>query len=267
MLKHRIITAVILVAILLTTLFAPNPLYWQVAISIAIMAAFYEWLRFCEIDVFHQKLFGYVVFIGFAVALKLSVLSASFIVPAVCLLWLVLLSFTFYDVPTIINDRWVKLAVGIVILATAGWLIIELKRIENGTLWVVGFFLAVVAADVGAYFSGKRFGKRKLAPKISPGKTVEGFIGGLILVVVVFTPILFSQFQLLTALGLLLTVLVTAIVSVGGDLFESKLKRHVGLKDSSQILPGHGGVLDRVDSLMAGVPFFVLGLILLDIVA
>ena len=121
----------------------------------------------------------------------------------------------------------------------------------------------MVAADIGAYFSGRRFGRVKLAPSISPGKTVEGFFGGLAFVALIYIPVLFYLFSADAASLLLLTVLVTAVVSVGGDLFESKLKRHVGLKDSSQILPGHGGILDRIDSILAGVNFFALGLLVL----
>ncbi len=263
MLKQRIITAVILVAILLAALFARNPIYWQIVISVAILGAFFEWLRFCEIQSPTVSLACFSGFIAFYVLLKSHFVEFSILVPMVCLLWLALLMFTLLDKLTIFHQKWIKLSVGVVTLASAGWLIIELKKIEHGTLWVICFFLAVVAADVGAYFSGKRFGRRKLAPSISPGKTVEGFLGGLALVVVVFVPILFTQFSIGVAIGLLLTVLATAVVSVGGDLFESKLKRHVGLKDSSQILPGHGGILDRVDSLMAGIPVFALGLLIL----
>lgn len=263
MLKKRIITALILVAILLAALFSSTPIYWQAIICVMLLAAFYEWLGFCKIELFIEKLISYAVFIGLAAALKFEILGLSIIVPMVCLLWLGLLLFTFIDVFPFVHTKWVKLLVGAVTLAVAGWLIIEIREINNGIVFVLGFFLCVVAADVGAYFSGKRFGKHKLAPKISPGKTVEGFLGGLALVILIFVPILFSQYSVTVALGLLLTIVLTAIVSVGGDLFESKLKRYVGLKDSSQLLPGHGGVLDRVDSLMAGLPVYALGLLML----
>jgi len=263
MLKQRIITAVVLVAILLATLLANNPLYWQLFISIALFTAFIEWLRFCKIEALIEKALACVGFIGFAAVLQAGYIKPQLLVPGVCLLWILLLAFTLLDVMSFFHNKGVKLLVGLITLASAGWLIIEFKKLNDGPLWVIFFFLTVVAADVGAYFSGKRFGKTKLAPSISPGKTVEGLIGGLLLVVLIFVPILFSQFTVTMAVGLLVTVVLTAVVSVGGDLFESKLKRHVGLKDSSQILPGHGGVLDRVDSLMAGIPVFALGLIML----
>ena len=101
------------------------------------------------------------------------------------------------------------------------------------------------AADSGAYFAGSKFGRRKLAPAISPGKTWEGVIGGMV------TAMVLAALALLTAL--------TAAISVVGDLFESLMKRHAGLKDSGTIFPGHGGVMDRIDSLLAALPVFVVG--------
>lgn len=267
MLKQRIITAVILVAILLAALFATNPVFWQMVICVAVLAAFYEWLRFCKIEALAQKAVAYAAFICLGFVLQAGYVSLALVVPVVCLLWLALLVFTLFDVLSFFHHKWVKLSVGLVTLATAAWLIIEFKKLDDGPVWVIRFFLSVVAADVGAYFVGKRFGKTKLAPSISPGKTVEGLMGGLSLVVLIFVPLLFSQFPVPMALALLLTSVLTALISVGGDLFESKLKRYVGLKDSSQILPGHGGVLDRVDSLMAGVPIFALGLLLLGVLS
>lgn len=262
MLKQRIITAVVLVAILLLALFADNPLYWQMVICAALLAAFYEWLRFCKIESLAHIAISYAGYIGLGVLLLSGLISFQLLVPVVCLLWLGLLAFTLFDLFDFFHMKWVKLLVGMITLAAAGWLIIEFKKLDDGPIWVIRFFLSVIAADIGAYFVGKRFGKTKLAPSISPGKTVEGFLGGLALVVIVFVPLLFTQFSVGVAIALLLTAVLTAVVSVGGDLFESKLKRYVGLKDSSQILPGHGGVLDRVDSLMAGAPFFALGLLL-----
>ncbi|GAA6137213.1 phosphatidate cytidylyltransferase [Arenicella sp. 4NH20-0111] len=265
MLKQRIITAVILVAVLLGAMFASNPMYWRVAISVAVLGAFYEWLRFCKIIKPIEAICAFALFLGLASMLFLFDFDYMLVVSAVCVLWVALLAFTFSDVFGFFHNKWVKLTVGVITLSVAGWLLIEFKSLTNGPIWIICFFLSVVAADVGAYFAGKRFGKTKLAPSISPGKTVEGFVGGLVLVSLIFVPTIFSEFSGTKAVGLLATVLLTAVVSVGGDLFESKLKRYVGLKDSSQILPGHGGILDRVDSLMAGVPVFALGLIMLGV--
>jgi phosphatidate cytidylyltransferase len=134
--------------------------------------------------------------------------------------------------------------------------------------FVLSLLLVVWLADIGAYFAGKRFGRRKLAPSISPGKTWEGVLGGWLLVLLValiamqtrvFAPTLFTAFA--ERLGwprALLGVSVLVAFSVAGDLFESLLKRQAGVKDSSGLLPGHGGVLDRVDALLPVLPLAML---------
>lgn len=130
----------------------------------------------------------------------------------------------------------------------------------NGHVWALYALLIVWLADTGAYFVGVRFGKHKLAPRISPGKSWEGFAGGLaatLLLAIAGLPVLGLEWDVLPTL-LLLTA-VTALFSVAGDLFESLLKRHAGAKDSSHLIPGHGGVLDRLDSLLAALPIFAVG--------
>lgn len=130
----------------------------------------------------------------------------------------------------------------------------------NGHAWALYALMIVWLADTGAYFVGVRFGKHKLAPRISPGKSWEGFAGGLsstLLLAVAGLPLLGLDWDVLPTL-LLLTA-VAALFSVAGDLFESLLKRHAGAKDSSHLIPGHGGVLDRVDSLLAALPIFAVG--------
>ena len=135
----------------------------------------------------------------------------------------------------------------------------------NGHKWLLLALFLVWAADTGAYFAGrafggKLFGGRKLAPRISPNKTIEGLLGGVVLAVVVA---LVGAKLIGTDNGALLSVIAVAIVtvlfSVVGDLFESLLKRHINVKDSSNLIPGHGGVLDRVDSVLAALPVFALG--------
>ena len=116
-------------------------------------------------------------------------------------------------------------------------------------------------ADIGAYFSGKRFGKNKLAESISPGKTIEGLLGALVLTSL-YTLLSGYYFGLNTIqiISLMLISLILTIISVVGDLYESTLKREVGLKDSGTILPGHGGILDRIDSVLAAMPVFSVSL-------
>ena len=132
----------------------------------------------------------------------------------------------------------------------------------TGAWWLLYVMLLVWAADSGAYAFGRLFGKHKMAPKVSPGKTLEGLVGGLITAGVASW--LFTYFAPVTEVpnNLLLISGVVVIVSVFGDLAESMFKRVAGIKDSSQLIPGHGGVLDRIDSLTAAIPVFA-GLVFL----
>lgn len=150
-------------------------------------------------------------------------------------------------------------------LVPAGLAFVFLRAQVHGE-WLLLFTVALVAAaDIGAYFAGTNFGRRKLAPQVSPGKSWEGFAGGLVasllLVLIVWALVWRERFELPE---LLAVVAVTVLGSVCGDLLESMLKRQRGVKDSSNLLPGHGGVLDRLDSLSAAVPIFALGLLLMS---
>ncbi|MGQ4583931.1 phosphatidate cytidylyltransferase [Lysobacter sp. F60174L2] len=130
----------------------------------------------------------------------------------------------------------------------------------NGHRWLLCALMVVWAADTGAYFSGRHFGRHKLAPKISPNKTVEGLVGGMLLAVIVGVVLsLFAGATTAQLPAVALVSLLAALFSVVGDLFESLLKRHAGVKDSGALIPGHGGVLDRLDGVLAALPAFALG--------
>lgn len=133
----------------------------------------------------------------------------------------------------------------------------------NGNRWLLLALAIVWAADSGAYFAGRRFGKVKLSPRISPNKTVEGMIGGVaagMVLALVAAPFAGASMKQLPYVAIV--AIWTILFSVVGDLFESLLKRHVGVKDSSHLIPGHGGVLDRIDSILAALPVFALGKLL-----
>lgn len=154
---------------------------------------------------------------------------------------------------------------GLMMLVPAWVAAIYLLSLSRGGTLMVAMVLVVAVADIGAYFSGKAFGRHKLAPKVSPAKTWEGFWGGvlacLLLSVVAwyFMPAQMSHIEL----GSVITVvLITGVASVVGDLTVSMVKRESGVKDSGNLLPGHGGVLDRLDSLCAAAPVFALGLLM-----
>jgi phosphatidate cytidylyltransferase len=133
----------------------------------------------------------------------------------------------------------------------------------NGNRWLLVALMIVWAADSGAYFAGRKFGRVKLSPRISPNKTVEGLIGGVVAgmaLALVAAPFAGASVKQLPYVAIV--ALWTILFSVVGDLFESLLKRHVGVKDSSKLIPGHGGVLDRIDSILAALPVFALGKLL-----
>lgn len=129
-----------------------------------------------------------------------------------------------------------------------------LRNHDHGVAWVFFTLLLVAAGDTGAYYAGRFFGKHKLAPLVSPKKTIEGFIGGVLLTVVVAIPFKFAFLQDAGILSVALIALVTALIAPMGDLFESMQKRAADIKDSGNILPGHGGVLDRIDALLFAAP-------------
>jgi len=125
--------------------------------------------------------------------------------------------------------------------------------LSHGVLFLSGAILGVWAADIGAYFVGKAFGKTKLCPSISPGKSVEGFLGGLMLGTITAAGFWLNMLGMDVTKALILAVILV-LVSVAGDLGESALKRAVGVKDSGKMLPGHGGILDRIDALLPSIP-------------
>jgi len=147
---------------------------------------------------------------------------------------------------------------------TTGWFAICWIRGHAQGAWLILLLLLIVwAADTGAYFAGRLFGKKKLAPDISPGKTVAGFIGGLVTApLVALLAMNWIPISGIQTTETIMLSLVTALVSVGGDLLISLHKRSSDCKDSGKLLPGHGGILDRLDSLLAAAPFFALSLLL-----
>lgn len=163
-----------------------------------------------------------------------------------------------------------RLLMGLIILLPMWMGFVQIKSYPNSGYLIIFVMFIVWGADVGAYFAGRTFGKHKLAPNVSPGKTWEGvyggiftttlvaFIAGLMLQDTIHMDLTIKQWSLLFAA----TFVVTA-VSVVGDLVESMMKRHRGIKDSSNLLPGHGGVMDRIDSMTAALPVFALALSIL----
>ena len=163
------------------------------------------------------------------------------------------------------ESRVTKSIFGLLTLIPFFWGLVVLRSVNIhhdfyfGAELLMYVFLLVWAADSGAYFAGKSFGKHKLAPNVSPGKTIEGFLGGLIsALIIAYFASLFFDISDEKSIVFFIASLITTLVSALGDLTESIFKREAGLKDSGNLLPGHGGILDRIDSLTAAVPVFTL---------
>ncbi len=226
-------------------------LFWGVA-----ALGVYEWAGLCQL----RPVWARVLYVGAYAALGWTVYGQPHwyapILLSVCVLWLgAAVAVLAYPRGAAIfrQPLWSGL-VGLWVALGAWLALIVLRGLEAGSLWLLWMFLLVWGADVGAYFAGRAFGRRSLAPAVSPGKTWEGAFGGLALALgVCGTAVVLWQNQ--PVLWLLVTLFLV-VVSIFGDLFESLLKRATGIKDSGSILPGHGGMLDRIDSLLAVSPMF-----------
>jgi len=266
MLKQRIITAVILLPIVIAAiLFLDNTYFSLFAFIPLILIGGWEWSRLILLEDEPKKRNLYMLGL-IAVAACAYYFNPFFfkLVIIIALVWWAIafaLLITYKRESTLFMHRpWIFAAAGFVVLVSAWWFLGKLHGFNPQ--WVLYLILLTVIADTGAYFSGKKLGKRKLAPELSPGKTVEGALGGLVGVFLwsILGALYFHVPMNLWIYFILLSV-ITAIVSIAGDLFISMMKRESGFKDSGNILPGHGGILDRVDSQLAALPVFTSGLV------
>jgi len=272
MLRTRILTALILVPLVLAAMFLLSPRGWGIAILAVTVIAAWEWGRLAEFPVWMQLLSVGVIIASCVALLYSPMLHFERGWPADVVLLGCGASAVFWlaVVPVWIGRGWP--ATGRLAMVVSAWIVLlgawlALVELQARSPWLVLAASAIVwIADTAAYFSGRAFGQRKLAPEISPGKTWEGVYGGLAGVAVYALCLLpfardagylpdIGTPAVVAWLGIALLV---AAVSVLGDLYESLLKRHAGVKDSGTLLPGHGGVLDRVDGLVAAVPLAAL---------
>ena len=266
MLKQRVITAIILLALLLFALFfLPTP-GWVLLVIVVVMQGTSEWARLAKFS--GNAANGY-WWLTLAVMIGIVSLDNNHALPHLpvyavsVLLWLVV-------VPVWLLSGWhvrqpmLMALTGWALLVPTGLALMDLRAANPW--WLLGVMGLVWVADIAAYFTGRKFGKTKLAPRISPGKTWEGVIGAL-LGVAVYVPLVVwlsgasaTTYQRLPSLTLIAWVWVG--LAVLGDLFESVIKRQAGVKDSGALLPGHGGLLDRIDALTSTLPLAALALML-----
>ncbi len=275
MLKQRLITAAILVPLFLWAVLAmPTHLLALVFLLVVAIGA-WEWAALAGITACSQRT-AYVTAIAVVIVLLYPALQVSALIYTIlaaalawwtaALMWINRAESR--DEPPaggeVDSPDWRLLLIGFIVLVPTWVALVVLHR--NGTpglYLMLSLFVIVWGADSGAYFAGRRWGRRKLAPHISPGKTWEGAAGGLAVVVLAMVLAAWlMDYDWGNLLSFVLLGIVTALYSIVGDLLESLMKRRRGVKDSGTILPGHGGILDRIDSLTAAAPVFVLGLFL-----
>jgi phosphatidate cytidylyltransferase len=269
MLKQRVITAAILLVLFLLALFLLPTLGWAALVIIMVMQGSLEWARLSRLS---RKTVSVYLWLTLAVMLGIVWLDTQYpgqleslhmlIYGMSALLWLIM-------VPLWLIARWyvrqplLMMLTGWVLLIPTGLAMMDL-RIQN-PWWLLGVIGLVWVADIAAYFSGRKFGKNKLAPNISPGKTWEGVFGALLgvtayVLLIVWASDLSTNYQAL--LGMLIVSWGWVGLAVLGDLFESAIKRQAGVKDSGTLLPGHGGLLDRIDALTSTLPLAAMVILL-----
>jgi phosphatidate cytidylyltransferase len=268
MLYQRILTAIPLAAFVgWMIFFQPTSVFFYFVLFIVLIAG-YEWAKLSGINnVYIRYIFALIITV---IAWALKQYAADYALWAIYIAVMWWFSISYYlkfakpKSPTS-ELKPDKLLVAFIVLPAAA---LSMEKIHSmyvgidwqGPAWLFYALSLVWVADIGAYFSGKKFGKNKLAPYISPGKTKEGLFGAL-LATSLYTLVASYYFELSTERAIILVLLsvILTFISVSGDLYISFLKREAGLKDSGNILPGHGGILDRIDSVLAAMPVFVVG--------
>jgi phosphatidate cytidylyltransferase len=278
MLKQRIITGLVLLAIIFVTLFFMPSMVFSGALLVVFTIAAWEWANFSGITLQSLRFLyatcvsGVIFFLAYLANIgQVDVLDLVIrdIVGVGCTWWAIsLLWLISYPVSVVYwNYKIVKMLMGVLVLVPSAIALIYLSSLPVVGDWVFLYLVGVVvAADVGAYFIGRTFGKSKLAPLVSPGKSWAGFWGGLLssMIFAITVSAIFGNIAGLSSMALVIVTLFTALASVLGDLVESMMKRERGIKDSSQLLPGHGGFMDRIDSITAAAPVFTLLALLLQ---
>jgi phosphatidate cytidylyltransferase len=270
MLKQRVITAIILAVLFLAALFLLPEMAWGVLVLLIVGQGAVEWTRLAGMT--GRTAYAYALLV-LSLMLALMLLNGRLDVDSIHLIHLAVFAWAVFfwviGVTTWLIVSWKptsKLLMGIVgltLLIPTGLAMIDLRLVSPWLL--LGLMALVWLADISAYFAGRRFGKNKLAPQISPGKTWEGVFGALIMVslavvIVGWTSGIFHRYPIFP--GIVVASWWWVGLSVIGDLFESAIKRQAGVKDSGALLPGHGGLLDRIDALTSTLPLAGLALIL-----
>jgi len=254
MLISRIFSALAMLAVLLSSMFLFSGRYFSFVIYITSLLALYEWTRLLYFKSYEKKIFLLVsLALIYLIDSHLNSEGSRLILWIASIFWLCAAPL-FLIFKITLKNFFFSAFIGWILVMP---LIISLNYLIQLNPWTVLIVLTTIwLADSSAYFFGKRFGKRKLAPSISPGKTWEGFLGALF--VVSSFSIAITYFGFVNSYISILFFNLILLLSVEGDLFESYIKRMAKVKDSGDLIPGHGGVLDRIDSLCSSLPLATL---------
>ena len=275
MLVKRIYTALVMMGIFLAAVTQLSPLAMSILLAVVFAAGAWEWAGLSGWDAHWIRMIFSLVFVGLCTGVILVyhpdlVESSAAIRPVLgvaCFTWLAnaFLVESYPKLSFLWLARVTRSLIGLFVLG-AGWLSLSyMVGLPNGWILTTLFIVVVAASDVGAYFVGSTLGRNPLAPDVSPKKTIEGFWGGLLVVLglaAVVWWLLPPEYDHIHPVEIFLTGLFCCGTSVLGDLTISMFKRESGFKDSGTLLPGHGGLLDRLDSICGAAPFFALSLIL-----
>lgn len=275
-LKQRIVTALILAAALIAAVIYLPLLYIAALFGCVVLLAAWEWSRLASLTTVPTRIcFVMLILVGLVFLFRIcgfhqvpdleriqSIFGVACVWWAIALLWLM----GYPHSAQLWGTHFMRILMGCLVLLPAWLGMVYLLSRDGGAYLVLAVVIIVAAADIGAYFVGIQWGRRKLAPEASPGKSWEGFFGGL--ATSVLGVLIMWFFAGMGHVSLMICVVVgalTSLSSVIGDLTVSMVKRRANVKDSGSILPGHGGILDRIDGLTPAVPVFSLGLMLAGI--
>lgn len=268
MLKLRLLSAIILIPIFVFLILNLSPYSFGIMTIAFVLLGAWEWAALMGIkNILARMGYASLIFILLHVSIFIPI---HFLMLGAALWWcFALLLVLLYPATSSGwgNSQIIRGLMGVLIFIPT-WRALNFLRdtdmfgVHHGPYILLFLFVLIWGADTGAYFAGKLWGKTKLLPKVSPGKTWQGLFGAL-LITLLIAPALLLLHTKLSVFSMVGLSLITVLVSILGDLFESMMKRNVGLKDSGTLIPGHGGLLDRIDSLTAAAPIFVLGILML----
>lgn len=275
MFKKRIATALVLVPVLILAIFYLSMLWFSILIGAIITWAAWEWSALIGWKEKSPRV-AYTLIVLILLVMSYFVLSASnftlinWIFGITFLVWIwasiAMLNYAFGRSPLGLQYPFLKALMGLFALVPCWLAVVMIRETIGSPAWLLfGLLIIWGGMDTGAYLAGRLWGQHKLAPRVSPKKTWEGFFGGIILTLIITIIMSLAVFHVTLAqvFEFCIVAIIVGIFAVMGDLVESMLKRQAGIKDSGSGLPGHGGILDRIDSVTAALPVFALALLIL----